>query len=157
MTNPPFPEPPAPDSSNPVTPPPAAPAAPPAGTSDAPPAWDATPGAAPAAGYPAPAAPAYPQPEPTPPGRVLSIVGLVLAFLAAPIGLILSIVAAVKLGKAGQPKGLAIAGIIVGAILTIVGIIGIILFATVIAGVIGMCAELGSGVWEVNGVTYTCG
>jgi hypothetical protein len=157
MTNPPFPEPPAPDSSNPVTPPPAAPAAPPAGTSDAPPAWDATPGAAPAAGYPAPAAPAYPQPEPTPPGRVLSIVGLVLAFLAAPIGLILSIVAAVKLGKAGQPKGLAIAGIIVGAILTIVGIIGIILFATVIAGVVGMCAELGSGVWEVNGVTYTCG
>jgi len=140
-----------------VTPPPAAPAAPPAGTSDAPPAWDATPGAAPAAGYPAPAAPAYPQPEPTPPGRVLSIVGLVLAFLAAPIGLILSIVAAVKLGKAGQPKGLAIAGIIVGAILTIVGIIGIILFATVIAGVVGMCAELGSGVWEVNGVTYTCG
>jgi hypothetical protein len=157
MTNPPFPEPPAPDSSNPVTPPPAAPAAPPAGAPDAPPAWDATPGAAPAAGYPAPAAPAYPQPEPTPPGRVLSIVGLVLAFLAAPIGLILSIVAAVKLGKAGQPKGLAIAGIIVGAILTIVGIIGIILFATVIAGVIGMCAELGSGVWEVNGVTYTCG
>ena len=110
MTNPPFPEPPAPDSSNPVTPPPTAPPDPPA----APPTWDAGPGAAPAAGYAAHAAPAYPQPEPSPPGRVLSIVGLVLAFVAAPIGLILSIVAAVKLGKAGQPKGLAIAGIVVG-------------------------------------------
>ncbi|WP_349885637.1 DUF4190 domain-containing protein [Microbacterium sp. WHRI 7836] len=140
MTNPPFPEPPAADSSTPTTPP-AAPPAPPT--------------AAPA--YPAPTAPAYPQPEPTPPGRVLSIVGLVLAFLAAPIGLILSIVAAVKLGKTGQPKGLAIAGIIVGAILTILGIIGIILSVTVFAAIFGTCAELGAGVWEVNGVTYTCG
>ncbi|GAA1169211.1 DUF4190 domain-containing protein [Microbacterium oxydans] len=140
MTNPPFPEPPAADSSTPTTPP-AAPPAPPT--------------AAPA--YPAPTAPAYPQPEPTPPGRVLSIVGLVLAFLAAPIGLILSIVAAVKLGKTGQPKGLAIAGIIIGAILTILGIIGIILSVTVFAAIFGTCAELGAGVWEVNGVTYTCG
>ncbi|MGO4489774.1 DUF4190 domain-containing protein [Microbacterium sp. 2RAF4] len=150
MTNPPFPEPPAPDSSNPTTPP-AAPPAPPTAA----PAWESAPTAAPS--YPAPTAPAYPQPEPTPPGRVLSIVGLVLAFLAAPIGLILSIVAAVKLGKTGQPKGLAIAGIIVGAILTIIGIIGIILFVTVFAAIFGTCAELGTGVWEVNGVTYTCG
>ncbi|QYG11703.1 MULTISPECIES: DUF4190 domain-containing protein [Microbacterium] len=147
MTNPPFPEPPAPDSSNPVTPPPTAPPAPPAAPPTGPPTWDAGPGAA----------PAYPQPEPSPPGRVLSIVGLVLAFVAAPIGLILSIVAAVKLGKAGQPKGLAIAGIVVGAVLTIVEIIGIILFIAFFAAIFGMCAELGTGVWEVNGVTYTCG
>jgi len=150
MTNPPFPEPPAADSSTPTTPP-AAPPAPPTAA----PAWESAPTAAPA--YPAPTAPAYPQPEPTPPGRVLSIVGLVLAFLAAPIGLILSIVAAVKLGKTGQPKGLAIAGIIIGAILTILGIIWIILSVTVFAAIFGTCAELGAGVWEVNGVTYTCG
>ncbi|WP_218682159.1 hypothetical protein [Microbacterium sp. BF1] len=74
--------------------------------------------------------------------------------MAAPIGLILSIVAAVKLGKAGQPKGLAIAGIVVGAVLTIVEII---LFIAFFAAIFGMCAELGTGVWEVNGVTYTCG
>ncbi|MFK3676374.1 DUF4190 domain-containing protein [Microbacterium sp. NPDC090218] len=154
MTNPPFPDSPTPDSQNPGTPPPP-PAAPPTPSAPAP-AWNAAPTDAPAAGYPA-AAPVYAQPEPTPPGRVLSIVGLILAFLAAPIGLILSIVAAVKLGKTGQPKGLAIAGIIVGAILTILGIIGIILFATVFAALFGMCAELGAGVWEVDGVTYRCG
>ncbi|WP_226532145.1 DUF4190 domain-containing protein [Microbacterium paraoxydans] len=113
--------------------------------------------AAPGAGYPAAPAPAYPQPTPTPPGRVLSIVGLVLAFLMAPVGLVISIVAAVKLGKAGQPKGLAIAGIVVGAIITILEIIAIILVVTVFAGLIGMCADLGPGVWEVGGVTYTCG
>ncbi|PKQ33549.1 MAG: hypothetical protein CVT61_15625 [Actinobacteria bacterium HGW-Actinobacteria-11] len=88
---------------------------------------------------------------------MLSIVGLVLAFLMAPVGLIISIVAAVKLGKAGQPKGLAIAGIIVGAIITILEIVAIILVVTVFAGLIGMCADLGPGVWEVGGVTYTCG
>ena len=105
---------------------------------------------APTAGSPYPSAPV------SPPGRVLSIVGLVLAFLAAPVGLILSIVAAVKLGKAGAPKGLAIAGIIVGAVITLLWIIGIIMFVTLFAGIIGTCAELGPGVWDVNGVTYTC-
>ncbi|MGS0561197.1 DUF4190 domain-containing protein [Microbacterium aurugineum] len=113
--------------------------------------------AAPGGGYPAAPAPEYPQPTPTPPGRVLSIVGLVLAFLMAPVGLVISIVAAVKLGKAGQPKGLAIAGIIVGAIITILEIVAIILVVTVFAGLLGMCADLGPGVWEVGGVTYTCG
>lgn len=88
---------------------------------------------------------------------MLSIVGLVLAFLLPPIGLILSIIAAVQLGKAHAPKGLAIAGIIVGAVLTILEIIGIILLVTVFAGIFGMCAELGPGVWEVGGVTYRCG
>lgn len=163
MTNPPFPDPSGADAQNPGSQPPAAPTPPAAAPTPppaAPPTWDTTPNASPAAEYPAPgspAAPAYPQPEPTPPGRVLSIVGLVLAFLAPPIGLILSIVAVVKLGKAGQPKGLAIAGIIIGAILTILAIIGLILMVTVFAALFGMCAELGPGVWEVNGVTYTCG
>ena len=123
-----------------------------------PPAWNGAP--APDAGSYAPPAPTagspYPSAPVSPPGRVLSIVGLVLAFLAAPIGMILSIVAAVKLGKAGAPKGLAIAGIIVGAVITLLWIIGIIMFVTLFAGIIGTCAELGPGVWDVNGVTYTC-
>jgi hypothetical protein len=168
MTNPPFPEPPTPDSSDPGTPPPAAPAAPPAAPTAPAPAWDAAPSAAPAApaapaagypaaGYPAPEAHVYPQPQPTPPGRVLSIVGLVLAFLVAPVGLIISIVAAVKLGKAKQPKGLAIAGIIVGALVTIFWIILVVILVAVAASLVGMCGELGAGVWEVNGATYTCG
>ncbi|MBN6190566.1 DUF4190 domain-containing protein [Microbacterium sufflavum] len=142
MTNPPPPE-----ASQPGTPPPA---------------WNSTPANDPAAAYPPPPGPAAPgaygQTAPaSPPGRVLSIVGLVLAFLLPPIGLILSIIAAVQLGKAHAPKGLAIAGIIVGAVLTILEIIGIILLVTVFAGIFGMCAELGPGVWEVGGVTYRCG
>ncbi|WP_136055467.1 DUF4190 domain-containing protein [Microbacterium sp. K24] len=144
-----------------IPPPPDSPQNPSAQT---PPAWNDAP-ADPAAGY-APPAPnsgapyggaPYASAPVSPPGRVLSIIGLVLAFVAAPVGLILSIVAAVKLGKAGAPKGLAIAGIIVGAVFTLLWIIGIILFVTVIGGVIGTCAELGPGVWDVNGVTYTCG
>ena len=130
-------------------------AAPPTAAYQAPPTG--YPAAPPVAEYPAQGAPAYPQPGATPPGRVLSIVGLVLAFLVAPVGLIISIVALVKLNKAGQPKGLAIAGIIVGALITIFEIILLIVIFTVFASLFGMCAELGAGVWEVNGVTYTCG
>lgn len=176
MTNPPFPEQPNPDSPTPDAPPPPPPAAAPAPapdgnttpTGEPGPSYPAPPtqgypapggeyAAPPAQGYPAAGAPAYAQPTPTPPGRVLAIVGLVLAFLVAPVGLIISIVAAVKLGKAGQPKGLAIAGIIVGALITIFWIILVIVLVAVAASLIGMCAELGQGVWEVDGVTYRCG
>ncbi|PRB16014.1 DUF4190 domain-containing protein [Microbacterium sp. MYb62] len=173
MTNPPFPDPPSPDSSSPdssspdspaagastpAPPPPVTAETPPPATADAPPpapAWNS----AADAGYPsaASAAPAYPQPTPTPPGRVLSIVGLVLAVLVAPVGLIISIVAAVKLSKAKEPKGLAIAGIIVGALITIFWIVVLIIVFTLLAAVIGMCAELGPGVWQVDGVNYRCG
>lgn len=185
MTNPPFPEEPNPESSTPGTPPPAPPAGPPMATPT--PAWntapDGVPGAdadspatdfpatahpvspaaeypaPPAAGDPAPGAPVYTTSTPAspPPGRVLAIVGLVLAFVVAPVGLIISIVAAVKLGKTGQPKGLAIAGIIVGAIVTIFWAILLVVMFTVFAALFGMCAELGPGVWEVDGVTYRCG
>lgn len=175
MTNPPFPDQPDPDPSTPGNPPPVPPAAQPAAapTPDWNTAPDGVPGAGagapdypappaadysapPAAGYAAPGAPVYAQPTPTPPGKVLAIVGLVLAFLVAPVGLIISIVAAVKLGKAGQPKGLAIAGIVVGALITIFWTILLIVLFTAFAALFGMCADLGPGVWEVDGVTYRC-
>ncbi len=153
MTNPPFPDSPTPDSPTPdSTTPSAPPPAPPA--SSVPPSSPPQESAPP---YSPPGAAPYAQPTPTPPGRVLSIVGLVLAVVAAPIGLVISIVAAVKLGKAGQPKGLAIAGIIVGAIITIFWIIAIIFFVAVFANIFGTCAELGPGVWNIDGVTYRCG
>ena len=63
-----------------------------------------------------------PAPQPAPaadfPGKTLGIVGLVLAILAAPVGLIISIVANNQSKAAGYPNQLAKIGIIVGAILT---------------------------------------
>lgn len=123
-----------------------------------PPAWD---GARPAdaavdpAAYPV-AGPGQPTPYTSPAGQGLAVAGLVLAFVIAPLGLILSIVAAVKLGKAGAPRGLAIAGIAVGAVITVIWIIGIIVLVSVFANLFAMCADLGPGVWQVGGVTYTC-
>ncbi|WP_460797179.1 DUF4190 domain-containing protein [Microbacterium sp. GXF0217] len=127
---------------------------------------DYTPPAAPAAqqpsgGYAPPAysAPAYPGAAPAPvPGRGLAITGFVLAFLLPLIGMIISIVATVKLGKIGAPRGLSIAGIIIGAILTVLWVvIAISVAAAVFSGLAVICSELGTGVWEVDGVTYTCG
>jgi hypothetical protein len=93
------------------------------------------------------------------PGKVLGIVGLVVSFLGALsiIGLILSIVAFVQSKKAGRKNGVALAGIIVGSIVTILVIIGFIAIGGAIAHVVEYCAEHGNGTFVEDGVTYTCG
>ena len=126
---------------------------------------------APQYGAPAPGSPygaAAPQAPYTPggvpgapaedPGKTLGIVGLVLSIIGCTslIGLILSIVALNKSKKAGYKNGIALAGIIVGAVL----LVGAIIFG-IIAGIGAMeliekCSELGPGVWEETGITYTC-
>ncbi len=94
------------------------------------------------------------------PGRTLGIVGFVLAFLAAPIGVILSIVALVQSRKAGAKNGFALAGIIIGIIGTIVIIISIValvaLGGAAVEQINQVCSELGSGTHTEGGVTYTC-
>ena len=112
----------------------------------------------PAAGYPAPAYPGTAAAPAPVPGRGLAITGFVLAFLLPLIGMIISIIATVKLGKIGAPRGLSIAGIIIGAVLTVLWVvIAISVAAAVFGGLAVICSELGTGVWEVDGVTYTCG
>ena len=68
------------------------------------------------------------QPSPTTgvaedPAKTLSIVGLVLAIVVPLVGLIISIVARKQSRQAGFDNGMAKAGIIVGAILTVLGLI----------------------------------
>ncbi len=89
------------------------------------------------------------------PGRSLGIAGFVLSILGplSVIGLILSIIAFVQSRKAGMKNGFALAGIIIGAALTIGGIT---LLTVGITSLIQTCAELGNGVHERNGITYTC-
>lgn len=99
---------------------------------------------------PAPAAPA----PAAAPGKGMTIAGIVFAFLIPILGLILSIVALVQSRNAGQKNGGAIAGIIISIVWPI---ILAILLTTVFAGLFNQCAQLGPGVHEVGGVTYTCG
>lgn len=110
--------------------------------------------------------PITPAPVPAPatapaePARGLTIAGFVLAFLIAPLGAILSIVALVKINKAGgSSKGLAIAGIIIGVLGTIGWIVTIIVSTAILGAaveMVGTCLDLGPGVWDVDGATITC-
>jgi len=68
-------------------------------------------------------------------GFVCSLVGLFTGGLLCPIGLILSLVA---LGR--QPKGFAVAGLILGLLGTCGGIIVFLLFGTLILGALGIAA-----------------
>lgn len=97
------------------------------------------------------------QPGQEDPGRTLGIVGLVLAIVASVVGLIISIVAFRKSKKAGFSNGLAKAGIIVGIITTV---FGLIMAGVGIAGAVTLmnaCAELGPGVHQTGSGTITCG
>ncbi len=67
-------------------------------------------------GYPSYGPAGYGQPPAPRQSPVLAIVGLVLAILAAPIGLIISIIARVQARRTGVGRGLATAGIVVGCL-----------------------------------------
>ncbi|WP_104181042.1 DUF4190 domain-containing protein [Arthrobacter sp. B0490] len=78
------------------------------------------------AGYPGQQG--YPGQPAENPGRTLGIVGFILAILIAPVGLVISIIAFVQSRKARMGNGFALAGIIIGALFTI---LGAILFAVI--------------------------
>lgn len=110
-----------------------------------------------------PPAPAYSGAPAAPvnPGKTMGIVALVLSIIGLHlIGIIVGFVGLNQSKKAGQKNGFALAGIIIGFIGLVIGIIvAIALFAggaALFGGLAQVCAELGTGVWEVNGVTYTC-
>lgn len=96
-------------------------------------------------------------PQAAAPADGLAIAGLVLAFIAAPVGLILSLVALVKRKKAGASIAMPLIGVIVSALFVIGTIIAIAVGVNMLAQVAQICQELGPGTWEAGGVTYTCG
>ena len=64
-----------------------------------------------------------PPPAAQDPGRTLGIVGLILAFFCSLIGMIISIVAYRQSAQAGYKNNIALAGIIVGAVFLVLGLV----------------------------------
>ncbi|MDQ0733541.1 DUF4190 domain-containing protein [Arthrobacter agilis] len=95
------------------------------------------------------------------PGRTLGIVGFILAILIAPVGLVVSIIAFVQSRKAKMGNGFALAGIIIGAVFTILGAILIAVIASFAADLgqqlIDACSGLPSGSpVTIQGQPTTC-
>jgi hypothetical protein len=92
----------------------------------------------------------------------MGIVAFILSFFIQIVALILGIVALVQSRKAGYKNGWALAAIIISAVLLVLGIIIGIFVAVALGGAAAeyarLCAEYGSGVHEINGVTVelTC-
>jgi uncharacterized protein DUF4190 len=99
-------------------------------------------GAYPQPGYPSPY-PGYGQPYPVSRGtNTMAILALIFGILVAPLGLVFGFVARSQIKKTGEDgDGLALAGIIIGGIFTLLLIaylvIGIIIFAAVANSVPG--------------------
>lgn len=96
-------------------------------------------------------------PVATDPGRTLGIVGLVLSFVAAVVGLVVSIVALRRSRRAGFRNRFALAGVVVGGVVTLLYVVLFAVGGLALGGVAAKCSELGPGTHTVNGVTYTCG
>jgi hypothetical protein len=77
------------------------------------------------------------------PGKTLGIVGVILAILVPLVGLILSIVARNQSNKAGFKNTPATAGIIIGAIFVVLGVIFSIVWFSVIAAAVNSGAYVG--------------
>jgi len=90
-------------------------------------------------------------------GKTLGIVGLVLAFVFAVAGLIVSLIARSQSKKAGVTNTPATIGIVISILVLIGYIILFVVLGVTAAALVNACAELGPGVTEVDGVTYTCG
>jgi hypothetical protein len=113
---------------------------------------------------PAPAA--HPAPAPAAPssdaGKTLGIVGLVLAFVFALAGLIVSIIARSQSKNAGVKNTPATVGLVLSIIFLVIQIIWVV-FAIIAAVTLGaaaaeLCAGLEAGEYITDtGVTVTCG
>lgn len=92
------------------------------------------------------------------PGKVLGIVGFVLAFVFSPAGIVVSAIAIAQSRRAKRKNGLALAGLILSIVFFILGVLVIILIAVAAVAVVNHeCAQLGSGVHTLqNGTTFTC-
>jgi hypothetical protein len=96
------------------------------------------PGYGPPPGYPPPGygAPGYPPAAWGRPTNTMAILALVMAFVFAPAGLILGIVARKQIRRTGEDgDGLALAGIIVGGIVTAIFVLLIVLWIVAFAAI----------------------
>lgn len=95
------------------------------------------------------------------PGRMMGIISLVLSIIGLHlIGIVLGFIALSQSKRAGHSNGFALAGVIVGFVLMA---LTLVVVGLSVAGGFAFwgflteaCSELGSGVWDVDGVTYSC-
>ncbi len=99
-------------------------------------------------------------PTPVSDNKTLSIVGLILSFFTGTIGVIISVIAFMQSKKAGRKNGIALAGIIVGSVITVAAIISLILVSAWLASPQGKafekCLATDRGSVVVEGKLYSC-
>jgi hypothetical protein len=90
------------------------------------------------------------------PGKTLGIVGLVLAFVFALAGIIVSAIARSQSKKAGYKNTPATVGLVLSIIFFIIQVIWITIVIIGVVALAGVCAQYGPGIWDVNGAVVTC-
>jgi MFS family permease len=108
--------------------------------------------------------PVSPNALPEAPNFMLGLMSLIFAFAFPIAGLVLGAIALNMSRRDGYKNSLALAGFVLGLVFTILStiliviaaIVGIVFGATVFGGLFQVCQQLGPGVHDYNGATYTC-
>ncbi|MEV8249834.1 DUF4190 domain-containing protein [Microbacterium sp. NPDC076768] len=95
------------------------------------------------------------------PGATLGVVAFVLSFFLWLIGLVLGIIALVQSKRAGQKNGFAVAAIVIGSALIVIGtIVGVIVVVTIgfgaAADLVNLCAASDTGTVTYFGEVIDC-
>lgn len=94
-------------------------------------------------------------------GSVIGLFALIFAFVFPLAGAIIGGIALGQARKGGYRNPLALWGMILGIVFTVVIIAVVVIVsvftANLLTEVIDVCQELGSGTHEYNGITYECG
>lgn len=98
------------------------------------------------------------QPPVVNPGKGFGIASLVLGLVGLGLfALIFGILGLKKSKQAGQSNGMALAGVIIGSIEIVLGIIGLIFIILAVNLFFSTCADLGTGTHVLtNGSSITC-
>ncbi|MFH1400594.1 MAG: DUF4190 domain-containing protein [Nanoarchaeota archaeon] len=92
-----------------------------------------------------PSQPVQPQSSQGVKTNTLAIVGFILSFVFAFAGLIISIIAYNQIKKSGEDgRGLALAGIIIGAVFSVLGLLYVFFLVAMFSGVMGPALASGT-------------
>lgn len=84
--------------------------------------------------------PAYPAHRPT---NTLAIVALVMAFVFSPVGIVLGVIARKQIRETGEAgDGLALAGLIIGAVFTVIAVALVVIWVVAFAALIGYAGSV---------------
>lgn len=92
--------------------------------------------------------------------RIMGLIGILVAFLFPPAGIVIGAISMRQAKRAGQPNTLGKVGMLTGLILTVLIVVGLAVLGAFMyftfRDLFAICEQLGTGEHVKDGITYKC-